>query len=375
MKRNPKKHRKTAKVLTDPEPRFVSIVKAGANMTPLLAVKRANPLEEDDMKITVARSDDHDIAEIRFDKATFKDEAAVKSWLEAGGYAEYDIIESDPGFVVKGVEGLADLREITADGITTVVGKRQVEAAKEEVDPGAKAEAQPTVVSTKSESEADPKGEVPEEAAKDEAVQPVAPLDVTAVAAKADEHIATLKAKGLYDIMTLGEVLYALKWMVVDADYTGLPEDKVTELKGAAGSLLGVMDWFMTNSLDSFSEAFKKDTQKQEEIPAAAAGQEEQAPEPAAKEDPPAVSPEPIDEMTALKEQLAALQKSVAELTSTASQKASGEDTEGVKPVERQTRKGADVSDAKPEPKVVSKRSRPSTKRWPATASDFKQPA
>lgn len=418
MKRAPKKFRKNARVLMDPEPKFVSIVKAGANMTPLLAVKRAGELQEDDMKITAKRSADHDIAELRFDKAKFADVTAVSKWLESGGYSEYDVIDAGELFVVKGLDGLTDLREVASpDGVTSVVGKRPEEAVKAEADPAVEAEAASAVVKTKAEEaapaadESEPisKDEAPseqtdeeavkaaveevvkaarkvrkapkeepkvepkveeaaaaaeatsEEAAKEEAapaeevkveeaVQPVAH-------AKADEILKEARSKGLYEIMDVGAVLYTMAYLVQDADYSGLPPEKVTEVRTAAQNMLDVLDWFMQNSLDSFGKLFNNPPQenapevevtleKTEEAAAEAAP--EQTAEKAAE-----TPTEPNAEIVALSEKIELLAAVVEKLASAASQKASGED-DGVKP-ERQTRKGADVSDAKPEPKKVSK--------------------
>lgn len=395
MKRNPKKFRKAAKVLMDPQPKFVSIVKAGANMTPLLAIKKAGELQEDDMKITAKRSDDHDIAGLRFDKAKFKDAAAVQKWLDNGGYTEYAIVDEETSFSVKGVDGLTDVREVASpDGVTTLVGKRPEEAVKEETDPAAEAEAASGIVAAKAD-ESEPvskdeavkedsavekavkaaeklvakqeapeaaakeqpvEGEVLEQKAEDEAasetVQPVAQEEAAKHVAKADEIIAEARQKGLYEILDVGSVLYTMAYLVQDADYSKLPPDKVAEIKSAAQNMLDVMDWFMKNTLDNFSAVFQN--APQEQIPAeeiSVEKTEESAPaETAEKAD---TASEPSNELAALTEQVNNLAKAVEVIANAVSQKASGED-DGVKPA-RQTRKGADASDEKPAPKVVSK--------------------
>lgn len=153
MKRNATKHTKKAIALTNPNPSFVSLVRAGANMTPFLAVKSAEGnAQEAPMK--VKKSDTHDIAGLTFRSASFADEAAVQAWLTAGGYEDTAITKKDDGdFFVAGVEGLSDVKQVEADGVVIMTGKREVAPVvteKTEAELAAEAEAASGIVKVKS---------------------------------------------------------------------------------------------------------------------------------------------------------------------------------------------------------------------------------
>jgi len=122
MQRKAKIVTATAKALTDPHPQFVSLVQTGANMTPFLAVKSA--------KTVAAKADSHDVAKIAFRSEKFADEAAVKAWLDDGGYEGYTIIKSDEGFTVAGTYDGDDLREVKMDGLSIFVAPRAAETTK-----------------------------------------------------------------------------------------------------------------------------------------------------------------------------------------------------------------------------------------------------
>lgn len=119
-----------ARALTKPQPRFVSIVSAGANQTPIKTVKvDIVAIEEISMttKIAALKAEGHEVKKITFKKGdTFADEAAVRSFLDEGGYAFTDIDETDNGFVVENKldDFTDDVREVEVDDDLTVhVGK------------------------------------------------------------------------------------------------------------------------------------------------------------------------------------------------------------------------------------------------------------
>src|SRR5258708_31131495 len=96
MERKPRSRTRTAVALTDPKPEFVSIVKAGANMTPFRAIKSDEPTTEINMQLK-SKSDTHDVASLAFKGDNFKDEAAVTAWLTAGGYEGVTVVKADDG--------------------------------------------------------------------------------------------------------------------------------------------------------------------------------------------------------------------------------------------------------------------------------------
>lgn len=157
MKRNATKHTKKAIALTNPNPSFVSLVRAGANMTPFLAVKSAEGnAQEAPMK--VKKSDTHDIAGITFKSASFADEAAVQAWLTAGGYEDTTITKKGDDFYVAGVDGLSDVKSVEADGVVIETGKREaavVVTEKTEEDKAKEAEAASGIVQVVKSDEAE----------------------------------------------------------------------------------------------------------------------------------------------------------------------------------------------------------------------------
>jgi hypothetical protein len=117
MNRKPKSQRRRVKALTDPHPEFVSLVQAGANMTPFKAVK-----SEDAQK-----SDTHTLVKVAFRAEQFADEASVKAWLDDGGYENYEIAKTDEGFEVKSAAAdeidETDLSVIEMEGLSLFVMK------------------------------------------------------------------------------------------------------------------------------------------------------------------------------------------------------------------------------------------------------------
>lgn len=179
MNRTPKTQRRKLKALTDPRPEFVSLVSAGANQTPFLVVKSDEP---------AAKSDTHDIVGIRFQAANFPDEAAVKAWLDEGGYEDYEITKADNGDFTVGSDEIdaedSRMSVIDMDGLSVFVMKRE-EAS------GDLAETQGASVETVDGQQAvkeDEKAEAEEPAVADEAAKEEAPAaEVEETAAEKSE--------------------------------------------------------------------------------------------------------------------------------------------------------------------------------------------
>lgn len=156
MKRNPKTSRRTIKAMTNPRPEFVSMVGNPANMTPYRAVKAddggdtgpvavvsAEPTTPEQQEARMA--DTHDIARIVFKAEKFSDEAAVRTWLEAGGYTDCTVAtRAEGGFEVLNPEVQGEARAVeTPDGVTVFVVQKaaQAEAPQEGTEPAAQAAA------------------------------------------------------------------------------------------------------------------------------------------------------------------------------------------------------------------------------------------
>ena len=129
-----------ARALTKPQPRFVSLVSAGANQTPIKTVKVdiVSTKEVSMTKIAALKADGHEVQRITFKKGdTFPDEAAVRSFLGEGGYTFADLSEVDDTFVVenKSDEFTEDVRRIEVDEDLTVHVGKLVTPDESGVDP------------------------------------------------------------------------------------------------------------------------------------------------------------------------------------------------------------------------------------------------
>lgn len=169
MRREARTFAKTARVLTDPEPEFVSLVKTGANKTPFKAVRcddheegaetmqvrqrtrsaaaALDPQPIHPLKESVVKAEGYEIAAIEFTKGDhFADETAVKAWLDDGGYADYEIEAVDTGWKVSSkAEFDQGLRTVSSGkGFSVTIGR--VKAAEPEVTKGGEATATVTDV-------------------------------------------------------------------------------------------------------------------------------------------------------------------------------------------------------------------------------------
>lgn len=129
-----------AKALTNPFPSYVSLVKAGANQRPIRAIKMDGFASEENSDMKIQRADakiaalittGYDLVSLSFAKDTFADTAAVKAWLDDGGYSDYEIVDTKKGFEV--VNGSARVetgtaRKVQADtGVSAFIAKSHVE--------------------------------------------------------------------------------------------------------------------------------------------------------------------------------------------------------------------------------------------------------
>lgn len=344
MQRNPVRKRTRAKALTDPQPVFVSLVKAGANMTPFLAVKAEVIDGDEDMQVA-QKSDDHGIASISFNKEQFASKQDVAAWLDAGGYTDYEIEDHKALFVVKGEDELTEISEVATkdEGITLFVGKRPVEAEKDADETIAEEaeSANSVVVSTKDDGE---------DVQADEELNPVATDEPEAVAAEEvidilveksfDEIVAELiegkalkaapeqRAKDSFTMSWVGDLTESIAALVYNADYLDFDETTKGALKTAGTAMLTALTAVAAQTvaqLDAMineTEAEKAEVETTEEV---------KAEEPAA----PAV-----DEISALKAMVESLAAQVQKLASpqveTETPVTSLDET-------RQTRKSAEV--------------------------------
>ncbi len=147
---------KTVRIMTDPDPNYVSLVEHGANQTPWLVVKN-HKIEFDTNKeesaMTTAKktiksvqkamkaagqNETHVVVKLSFAKASFADEASVTTWLNDGGYEDFAIHSTDLGFEVTSTKSDAavETKAIESDeGVTFFIASRtDVEAATKTTD-------------------------------------------------------------------------------------------------------------------------------------------------------------------------------------------------------------------------------------------------
>jgi hypothetical protein len=247
--------------MTDPKPNFVSVVKAGANQTPFRAV-RIELSEDTQMPKDVTTSDESpiirsdsfpvpagfEIAAFRFDKDAFPSEGDVKKWLEDGGYTDTEIRSEDGAFVVENTtvefsEGATQKIESHINGLTVFVG-----SVKGEQDPAQKTEHEDAAARA---------------AEAGSGVIPVAPL-----ASKKDEKPLTpgevisgltVKFRGMDEAGSLAYFLRILKWMLEDAQYTGMSETAQNAIKTGAQSLIVAMADISMQAVSDMEAAFRAD--------------------------------------------------------------------------------------------------------------------
>ena len=239
----------TARALTNPKPSFVSLVKAGANLTPFVVTKAEG---EDDMTtqiprrrrvvkttsedalghpLKVVKTDGVAIAAINFTKSdAFKSDTDVKNWLEDGGYSDYEIAATDAGWSVVNksdeFEGALKTVSVTAQVDVSLGTIKKAEVSSEEiVHPGSEKVTSESVEKTSSAAE-------PALAA--EAAAPVSE-------AKAEE----VAQKSVYQIIEMAEAIQCLNWLASDRAWTEQWNDAdpvlSTKLKALAAEALTLL--------------------------------------------------------------------------------------------------------------------------------------
>lgn len=388
MKRTPRKRTRSSTVLTNPDPKFVSLVRAGANLTPFMAVKaikEAVEVAEEDMNLdTITKAADTDISKIIFPSDKFEDEQSVQTWLSEGNYDDYEIESEGDSFIVKGAEDLTDVTEIAAGDVRVFVGKRPVEAEKEEEDNSAEAESAAAVVAKEDEADETPaekttgviaeqnqlksintgdesskketldedEGDAAEaeaEATKDESVADPLTALKEFIAEKEEE----LKAKGLWEVNDLSMVFKTLFWMVEDSDWNGLSESAKDEIVKAAEGILKALGTVMQDTFEEFIGNFEDMASKEVESEKEAEEAEAEVEETSEKDDGSEDTSEEVDDITSLKAQVSELTELVKNLS-----KSDEDEESGVKSVNetRQTLKGADLDESKKEQSGAKKR-------------------
>ena len=157
MRRRATTNRIKTVALTDPQPEFVSLVKAGANGTPWLAVKddEAGPALKVDRVGLGARG--YEIVGVEFSKAEKWTQESAQEWLTSGGYEGYVLEDGETSVVAKSEDGIPEgARVVEMDGVKVSIIKAET-AQKEDkpenggdVNPGANPEVKITEPAAKS---------------------------------------------------------------------------------------------------------------------------------------------------------------------------------------------------------------------------------
>ncbi|WP_349621632.1 hypothetical protein [Azospirillum argentinense] len=318
-------------------------------MTPWRSVKAASA-DGGNMKVNELKTESTDVARIAFAAAQFTDEAAVKSWLDAGGYADYAVAKTETGFEVVNAEvefdGEPEPVQL-AEGLTAYVGRLKAVEATQESDPvaGSVTEA---AESEKAAGEAPAASEAP--AGKTEVAAEAAPSEdaTDAPAAKADEPVCARKS--LYTVTSLGRIISDLVYLTEDrawdAKYRDADAAVVEGLRTHATALVEILRALTADALAHFANWVDAATAGSV-AEATAAKAEPEAEAPAAKADAaPAVDPR-VDALVEMVGKLAAtvegLTKSIADEKAEAAQKAAEVASAPVA-----ARRSADVDEATP---------------------------
>lgn len=294
-----------ARMMTNPHPSHVSLVKAGANQQAFHAIRSALNTE-DDMKINRAKSATvataipagFGVVQFQFDAATFKTEEDVARWLDDGGYADYSIQPIPTGFTVSAdandfAPGTVKKIDGAIPGVVVYAGEyteaaKEAQAASEGSEGAEGADDADSTTAERSDQQVSEEPGQSDPAAPGSAeggVQPVATLgeDIGEVIERADE---VLRQRGIYEIDEIGSMVNRLAWIVYDAEWSDIPEATVTKIKGAASSLLEAFVELSTDYAEQLREFFANhssvERSEQIEEPAAPEPVEPQAPAPSA---------------------------------------------------------------------------------------------
>jgi hypothetical protein len=304
--------------LSDPTPddQAVAIVGGPSNQSPFRAVRSDEtiqaPTETEDMKIKRSASSvaviaqrGHGVMQFQFDKAVFRTAGDVTAWLDAGGYSDYTVEETAKRFEVSDGDtrfetGTVERTDTGTDGVVAFVGKLSDQSGTTDepseepaavVEPVADAVVEEPVarsteinpplrerVSLSAENNADvtdvqPVATIPAgNGTEDERASGIVMSDdlvarVDTILANPD--VATVLAQrhsghvSSYVIADIASVVSSLKYLVNDADYTGIDDASVANLKTAALSALSALAAVANQYVAEVSQVFRAQAETQ----------------------------------------------------------------------------------------------------------------
>ena len=161
LNRTPRKHKVETKALTDPKPAFVSLVKAGANQVPFLAVRCDGDVSLQE-RIKIMRQKGYEVARVEMKRGDqFPDLAAAQKWLTEGGYEGAQLVEAGDCFKAEGDESAFEqdsIVQIELPGeanVTVWVGKADAEAIQSDASRGTVTDVEVIDQATKDAAEAE----------------------------------------------------------------------------------------------------------------------------------------------------------------------------------------------------------------------------
>ena len=285
-----------ANALTNPDPAFVSMCGGPANQEPFRAVRSEDfndsATMEADMKlkkkaassiVAAIAQKGHGVMQFQFDKNVFKTADDVTAWMDEGGYSEYEIVERAKMFEVVDENGRFEVGSIErvdgpVEGVVAFVGKltelqdeeepavdatvtkadelsppprkRSSVSTEEPVVVEEPAVEAPTVEAVAEEPAA--AGEAVVEKADEVVAEGEAPAAsegmghlllgeelakrVDAILANpvfADSAVKTRKSISSYVVSDIACAINSMRYLIADADYTGLSDEAVSLLKSA----------------------------------------------------------------------------------------------------------------------------------------------
>lgn len=278
LTRKPKDIQKTVKLLTEPEPAYVSLVEHGANQTPFKVVKslqyKLNEKDAEEMINKTARqvaksaentlksADDKAIVGIRFASEQFPDEASVTKWLEEGGYQDFTVKAIDSGFEVSSTdEGDAfgaDTTELdTGIGVKFQIAslsaaKKEAGEGEEEVAPESGKESGNDEAAAEAEVVADPAAEAVVESGETsgEEAAPAAEEEVEKTASQKSYDALSVESTQKFDMFGA--------WFSDKADLAGVLKDSNDGIPMGYGELMFAFETALMNASRENDEAAVK---------------------------------------------------------------------------------------------------------------------
>lgn len=319
MKIRPISRVMTATALTNPDPSFVSVCTGPANQTPFHAVRSDDSINADvkpetDMKIkrskaasaVVIAQKGYSVMQFAFDKNVFKTADDVNKFLADGGYEQTEMSETAKSFEVSDASGtkfevgttevirnavpgvtayvgklagatdedqiVEDAEPAAPEGTSEVTQKADETTPRPDVAPRARTRTGEEAPTAPAEPEAPaepaaPAVEEPAPAAEPEAaatgcttgtceIEPELAQKIDAILA---EHPVVAKKISGYTISDLASVISNLRYIVGDADYSGIDDATVSNLKASAKSALAAMVSLVAQYSTEMTTVFKTD--------------------------------------------------------------------------------------------------------------------